>query len=78
MKHGCGWTFVFRHTSVVDNMVSMMEKYSSQLEEQVAERSSQLAEEKHKTELLLLKMLPKLVKMTSLREYCKLTYKICI
>ena len=67
MKHGCGWTVVFRHTSVVDNMVNMMEKYSSQLEEQVAERSSQLAEEKHKTELLLLKMLPKLVKVTSLR-----------
>ena len=40
-------------------MVSMMEKYSTQLEEQVADRSCELAEEKHKTELLLLKMLPK-------------------
>ena len=50
---------VARNTSVIDNMVSMMEKYSTQLEEQVADRSCELAEEKHKTELLLLKMLPK-------------------
>ena len=42
-------------------MVCMMEKYSTQLEEQVADRSCELAEEKHKTEQLLLKMLPKSV-----------------
>ena len=48
-------------------MVSMMEKYSTQLEEQVAHRSCELAEEKHKTELLLLKMLPKSAQLLTLK-----------
>ena len=40
-------------------MVGMMEKYSAQLEERVAEATLELAEEKKKTEALLMKMLPK-------------------
>ena len=44
---------------MIDNMVTMMEKYSSQLEERVADRTTELAEEKKKTEQLLEKMLPK-------------------
>ena len=45
----------------MDNMIAMMEKYSNQLEEIVAERTQQLEEERKKTEELLLKMLPKSV-----------------
>ncbi|XP_078693880.1 atrial natriuretic peptide receptor 2-like isoform X3 [Branchiostoma floridae x Branchiostoma belcheri] len=44
--------------SVVDNMFSMMEKYASNLEELVQERTSQLDEEKRKTDELLYRMIP--------------------
>jgi hypothetical protein len=37
----------------------MMEKYSNQLEEIVAERTEQLQEEKRKTDALLYRMLPR-------------------
>lgn len=40
-------------------MVVMMEKYSNQLEEIVAERTEQLQEEKRKTDALLYRMLPR-------------------
>lgn len=40
-------------------MVVMMEKYSTQLEEIVAERTEQLQEEKRKTDALLFRMLPR-------------------
>ena len=43
----------------MDNMIAMMEKYSNHLEEIVAERTTQLDEEKKKTEILLYRMLPK-------------------
>lgn len=42
-------------------MVVMMEKYSTQLEEIVAERTEQLQEEKRKTDALLYRMLPRFV-----------------
>ena len=42
-------------------MVSIMEKYASNLEALVEERTDQLREEKKKTEELLLQMLPKWV-----------------
>ena len=45
----------------MDNMLKMMEKYSSRLEDVVAERTSQLAEEKRKTDSLLYRMLPQYV-----------------
>ena len=45
----------------MDIMMAMMEKYSNQLEETVAERAHELEEEKKKTEALLDKMLPKSV-----------------
>ena len=40
-------------------MLKMMEKYTDNLEELVADRTRQLEEEKIKTEKLLYKMLPK-------------------
>ncbi|UYV64524.1 hypothetical protein LAZ67_3001092 [Cordylochernes scorpioides] len=44
--------------NILDNMVAMMEKYSSNLETLVQQRTNQLLEEKKKTENLLLRMLP--------------------
>lgn len=40
-------------------MLNLMEKYTNNLEEIVAERTSQLEEEKKRSEMLLLRMLPK-------------------
>ena len=40
-------------------MLAIMEKYANNLEAIVAERTTQLTEEKRKTETLLLRMLPK-------------------
>lgn len=47
--------------NIMDNMMSMMEKYAYNLEELVDERTVQLVEEKKKTEALLHRMLPKSV-----------------
>ena len=54
-------TAICRKTNIFDNMVAMMEKYQSHLEEIVAERTGLLLEEKKKTEGLLHRMLPKYV-----------------
>lgn len=43
----------------MDNMISIMEKYSTQLEEIVADRTMALEDEKKKTENLLYRMLPR-------------------
>lgn len=51
--------FPCRKASVVDNMIVMMEKYTDNLEDIVAERTGQLQDEKRKTEALLYRMLPK-------------------
>ncbi|KAL4241106.1 hypothetical protein ACF0H5_001884 [Mactra antiquata] len=47
--------------NILDNMISIMEKYASNLEALVEERTDQLREEKKKTEDILLQMLPKSV-----------------
>ncbi|XP_071130761.1 guanylate cyclase 32E-like [Mytilus edulis] len=47
--------------NIFDNMIAIMEKYASNLEVLVDERTDQLIEEKKKTEELLHQMLPKLV-----------------
>ena len=44
-------------------MIAMMEKYSNNLEEIVAERTKQLEEERKKSERMLLQMLPKSVNL---------------
>lgn len=45
--------------NIMDQMMNMMEKYASNLEELVNERTELLQEEKKKTEDLLHRMLPK-------------------
>ncbi|CAI9743357.1 guanylate cyclase 32E-like [Octopus vulgaris] len=46
-------------SNIFDNMVAMMEKYASNLEAVIQDRTGQLIEEKKKTEELLLQMLPR-------------------
>lgn len=46
---------------IVDNLVTMLEKYSTDLEGVVADRTKELAEEKAKVEELVCRMLPKKV-----------------
>eukprot|EP00106_Octopus_bimaculoides_P006081 XP_014773523.1 PREDICTED: uncharacterized protein LOC106871537 [Octopus bimaculoides] len=48
-------------SNIFDNMVAMMEKYASNLEAVIQDRTGQLIEEKKKTEELLLQMLPRSV-----------------
>ncbi|XP_062715719.1 speract receptor isoform X1 [Aedes albopictus] len=45
--------------NIFDNMMAMMEKYATNLEQLVDERTDQLQEEKKKTDALLLEMLPR-------------------
>ena len=51
--------FSVRNVNLVDQMMSMMEKYADNLEELVEDRTQQLAEEQRKTEELLARMLPR-------------------
>ena len=49
----------YRKNNIFDNMMALMEKYAYNLEELVQDRTTQLSEEKKKTENLLLRMLPR-------------------
>ncbi|XP_076471180.1 atrial natriuretic peptide receptor 1-like [Babylonia areolata] len=51
----------YKTYNILDNMVHMMEKYSTRLEELVAQRTAQLEDEKRKTDALLYRMLPRKV-----------------
>ena len=50
---------MFSKANIFDNMLAIMEKYATNLEAIVDERTLQLSEEKKKTEALLLTMLPR-------------------
>ncbi|XP_055337798.1 guanylate cyclase 32E-like [Paramacrobiotus metropolitanus] len=45
--------------TILDNMVHLLQKYATNLENEVAERTMELAEEKRRTECLLYEMLPR-------------------
>ena len=47
-----------RKVNIVDTMFKMLENYSNNLEELIRERTTQLEEEKKKTDKLLSQMLP--------------------
>ncbi|XP_041349332.1 atrial natriuretic peptide receptor 2-like [Gigantopelta aegis] len=47
-----------KKTSILDNMIQLLEAYSNNLEDLVAERTNELAQEKRKTDRLLYQMLP--------------------
>jgi len=53
------WLLYCRRSNIFDNMLAIMEKYTNTLESLVDQRTTQLAEEKKKTEALLLRMLPR-------------------
>ena len=46
----------------MDNMVGLLEKYATNLEELVQHRTAELVEEKKRTDSLLYQMLPKYVR----------------
>ena len=48
-----------RHVNILDNMVQMLEKYATNLEDLVQSRTVELVEEKKKTDALLYRMLPR-------------------
>uniref|UniRef100_A0A914C3U4 Guanylate cyclase domain-containing protein n=1 Tax=Acrobeloides nanus TaxID=290746 RepID=A0A914C3U4_9BILA len=48
-------------SNLMDHVFNMLEQYASNLEEEVAERTKELAEEKKKSDILLYRMLPRLV-----------------
>ena len=50
-----------RKVDIVDSMLLKLEKYADNLENIVAQRTSELEEEKQKTDMLLNRMLPPLV-----------------
>uniref|UniRef100_A0A183SPW2 Guanylate cyclase n=1 Tax=Schistocephalus solidus TaxID=70667 RepID=A0A183SPW2_SCHSO len=50
-----------KKTNIVDHMFKMMEKYSTDLEEQVSERTAELESEKRKKESLIARLLPPVV-----------------
>ena len=45
--------------NILDNMVQMLEKYATNLEDLVQSRTVELVEEKKKTDALLYRMLPR-------------------
>lgn len=47
-----------RKVNIVDTMFKMLEQYSNNLEDLIRERTTQLEEEKKKTDKLLSQMLP--------------------
>ena len=60
----CELSVFRRNMNMIDNMIRIMEKYTDNLEELVAERTKQLEDEKQKTDQLLYSMLPRYFKFS--------------
>ena len=76
MYIGYIYIFIYRRLDIVDVMLDKLEKYASNLEEIVMKRTSELVDEKKKTDLLLYRMLPQYVfSNTSCKNIFKLTTK---
>ena len=54
----------------MDNMVGLLEKYATNLEELVQQRTAELVEEKKRTDSLLYQMLPKYVCLLACVHCC--------
>jgi len=55
----CSLEFAWRRNfDIMDSMLQKLEKYADNLENIVQERTAQLVDEKHKTDMLLYRMLP--------------------
>ena len=54
--------YFFRKLDIVDAMLQKLEKYADNLEDLVDQRTAELEDEKLKTEKLLCRMLPPLVR----------------
>ena len=67
------YTYHCRKPNIFDNMMAIMEKYATNLEGQVAERTHLLMEEKKKTDRLLYSMLPRYINIESSGDYCSPT-----
>ena len=65
-----------RKPNIFDNMLAIMEKYASNLETQVAERTHLLMEEKKKTDALLYSMLPRYVRTYALSGRCTISQNL--
>ena len=57
------FNFTCRKINILDNMIQKLEKYANNLEEIVQQRTSELIDEKKKTDMLLYRMLPPYVFM---------------
>jgi len=53
----------------MDSMIEKLEKYADNLESVVHERTAQLLDEKHKTDILLYRMLPPYGSLITLLPY---------
>ena len=73
MVYITAYTYHCRKPNIFDNMMAIMEKYATNLEGQVAERTHLLMEEKKKTDRLLYSMLPRYIIIESSGDYCSPT-----
>ena len=57
--HATCLSLTCRQVNLIDNMINLLEKYASNLEGIVAQRTAELADEKDRADQLLYRMLPK-------------------
>jgi hypothetical protein len=65
LTYQCTYAILFSSNNIVDIILNRLEKYASNLEDLVDQRTQQLMQEKQKTDKLLYRMLPQYVLFTS-------------